>query len=48
MDLSALGSTLPPGLEDAEQEMGNKFRGEPFLARSADRQCRRAADSTMD
>lgn len=30
MDLSVLGSTLPPGLEDAEQEMGNKFRGEHF------------------
>jgi len=27
MDLSALGSTLPPGLADAEREMGDKFRG---------------------
>lgn len=28
MDLSALGNTLPPGLADAEREMGDKFRGE--------------------
>ena len=27
MDLSTLGSTLPPGLADAERDMGNKFRG---------------------
>lgn len=27
MDLSALGSTLPPGLADAERDMGDKFRG---------------------
>lgn len=28
MDLSALNSTLPPGLADAERDMGDKFRGE--------------------
>jgi hypothetical protein len=29
MDLSALGSTLPPGLgADVERDMGDKFRGE--------------------
>jgi hypothetical protein len=28
MDLSALSSTLPPGLADAERDMGDKFRGE--------------------
>ena len=28
MDLSALSSTLPPGLAEAEREMGDKFRGE--------------------
>jgi hypothetical protein len=27
MDLSALGSSLPPGLADAERDMGDKFRG---------------------
>lgn len=27
MDLSALNSTLPPGLADVEREMGDKFRG---------------------
>lgn len=27
MDLSALNSTLPPGLADGEREMGDKFRG---------------------
>ncbi|ORX34463.1 hypothetical protein BD324DRAFT_636028 [Kockovaella imperatae] len=26
MDLSALGTTLPPGLADAERDMGDKFR----------------------
>jgi hypothetical protein len=27
MDLSSLDSTLPPALADAEQDMGDKFRG---------------------
>lgn len=28
MDLSALNSTLPQGLAEAERDMGEKFRGE--------------------
>ena len=33
MDLSALNSSLPQGLADAERDMGEKFRGECLSSR---------------